>query len=152
MKVNYLKYEGKYIFTSVDGQSMKLSLHEFLEIRNAWDQLGATQELVNALQKAKDLKVVDALVSEDGERRLVFNSQFAKNGNIRGIGPAKHWAACVLDGSWKMDMDELQQACREREAEIEVEFGIDNVIKGAQERYEALGNGTRKDKDEFEMC
>lgn len=79
------------------------------------------KELIEQLQRAMDLKVIDTVFDGD-KKSLVCDLAFV-NEKVpeRRINSPEVWAAAVLDGEYELDIDQLQKVCSQREAEIEKE-------------------------------
>lgn len=122
---NYMAHEWagmvEYIETSrfdrYEITSNNVYLSDLFERNDFKMKLMSRKELIEQLQRAKDLDVI--ALSADS-KTLECSLEFLNDASVYGIA-AEDLAEAVLDGKYELDIEQLLMVCLKREAEIEKE-------------------------------
>ena len=102
-------------------QASNTYLSDLFERNDFKMKLMTRKELIEQLQRAMDLNVIDTVFADD-KKTLVCNLSFVtEKAPERRINSPEVWAAAVLDREYDLDIDQLNKVCSEREVQIEKE-------------------------------
>lgn len=108
--LNAMDYEKYQVFT------FDIYLSDLFERKDFKMKLMTRQDIINALERAMTLKVIDTN-EERGE--LVFSRDFVTDvPSKHRINDATVWAEAVIDGRYALDIDRLNEVCSAREDEL----------------------------------